>query len=129
MIALPDTSIRDCGVTNPAAGWLRCVLVVEHEGSHVAGAVRWDSDRLPVATARLRTPIRVRDWWRASSPETAQAIVATLTLHGLRCDVMSRAGLTRVVIEHALSDRTQVARLIRVADSLASPVAGTLAAS
>ena len=129
MIALPDLSLRDCGVTNPAAGWLRCVLGAEHDGAHVAGAVRWDGDHLPAAQATLRAPVRVRDWWRASSPETAQAIVATLTIHGLRCDVMSRAGLTRVVIEHALSDRAQVARLIRVADSLAIPVAGTLAAS
>ncbi len=127
MIAQSETTLRECGLVNPAAGWLQCVLPTEHDGAHVSGAVRWERDQHPVPRTRPRTPVRVRDWWRASSPEAAQAVVATLTAHGLRCDVMSRAGLTRVVVEHALTDRAQVARLIRVADSLAVPVSGSVA--
>lgn len=122
MVATTEAPAVDCGLANPAAGWLRCGLLTGHEGAHVGGSVRWERDERHIP----KPSVRVRDWWRASSPEAAQAIVATLTLHGLRCDVLSRAGLTRVVVEHGAIDRDQVARLVKTADLLAIPVAERL---
>ena len=45
VVTTTEAPAVDCGLANPAAGWLRCgASLMGHEGAHVGGSVRWERD-------------------------------------------------------------------------------------